>query len=115
MVLPAIDTNLARLATGVAVRRACRSGEFHGPTSGLAPGFVQGNLAILPKAVADDFLLFCQRNPKPCPILGTSDPGDPRVPALGQDFDIRTDLPRYRVWKDGALVDEPTDIRKWWR
>jgi uncharacterized protein YcsI (UPF0317 family) len=97
------------------VRLAARRGLLAGQTSGLAPGYVQGNLAILPKELAADFLRFCHKNPKPCPVIGVSDPGDPRLPDLGADLDIRTDLPRYRVWNDGELVDEPTDIRSWWR
>jgi uncharacterized protein YcsI (UPF0317 family) len=101
--------------TGLSARLAIRRNQHEGPTSGLAPGFVQANLAILPKAIAGDFLHFCQLNPKPCPLIGVSAPGDPRIPALGQDLDIRTDLPRYRVWRDGALVDEPGDVVKWWR
>lgn len=68
---------------------------------------MQGSLAILPQALAADFLRFCQRNPKPCPLIGTSAPGDSRVPELGADPDIRSDLPRYRVWRDGELVAEP--------
>lgn len=101
--------------TGVAVRRAARTGALTGPTSGLARGYVQGNLAILPKDVAADFLRFCHFNPKPCPVIGMSEPGDPRIPALADDLDIRTDLPRYRVWRDGELIDEPTDIKRVWR
>jgi uncharacterized protein YcsI (UPF0317 family) len=101
--------------TGFAARQAIRRGDHAGPTSGLAPGFVQANLAILPKDLAEDFLRFCQLNPKPCPLVGVSAPGDWRVPALGEDLDIRTDLPRYRVWRDGALVDEPQDLMRWWR
>jgi uncharacterized protein YcsI (UPF0317 family) len=103
------------LATGRAARLAIRRNQHTGSTSGFAPGFVQANLAILPQALASDFLRFCQRNPKPCPMIGVSAPGDPAIPALGDDLDIRTDLPRYRVWRDGAVVDEPSDIRKWWR
>jgi uncharacterized protein YcsI (UPF0317 family) len=103
------------LSTGRAARLAIRGNAHAGPTSGLAPGFVQANLAILPQALAQEFLQFCQRNPKPCPVIGMSAPGDPRVPALGEDLDIRTDLPRYRVWRNGTLVDEPTDVVKWWR
>src|ERR1700761_1700837 len=99
--------NPAAFPTGVSVRRAIRSNGFAGPTSGVAPGFVQANLAILPKNLAQDFLQFCQRNPKPCPLIGVGAPGDPRVPALGDDLNIRTDLQRYRVWKNGAVVDEP--------
>jgi uncharacterized protein YcsI (UPF0317 family) len=103
------------LASGLAARLAVRRGDHRGPTAGLAPGNVQGNLAILPKALAADFLRFCQLNPKPCPLIGTSEPGDPRVPALGEDLDIRTDLPRYRVWRNGELAAEPEDIREFWR
>jgi uncharacterized protein YcsI (UPF0317 family) len=76
---------------------------------------VQGNLAVLPKDLAADFLRFCQLNPKPCPVIGVSEVGDPRIPALGVDLDIRTDVPGYRVWKNGVLVDETTDVSAWWR
>jgi uncharacterized protein YcsI (UPF0317 family) len=98
-----------------AVRRAARDGRLSGHTSGLAPGHVQGNLAILPAAEAADFLRFCQANPKPCPLIGVGEPGEPLMPALGEALDIRTDLPRYRVWRDGRLVAEPADIRDVWR
>src|SRR5207237_8791273 len=84
-------------------------------TAGVANGFVQGNLAILPEKYAGAFHRFCQLNPKPCPIIGMSDVGDPRIPALGIDLDIRTDLPRYRVWRNGEVVEEPTDIMAHWR
>ena len=84
-------------------------------TAGVANGFVQGNLAILPEKQAGAFHRFCQLNPKPCPIIGMSDVGDPRIPALGLDLDIRTDVPRYRVWRDGEVVEEPTDIMAHWR
>ena len=100
---------------GHAARLAIRAGEHRGPTAGLAPGFVQGNLAILPELLAADFLRFCQLNPKSCPLIGMSAPGDPRVPVLGEDLDIRTDLPRYRVWREGELVAEPQDLRGVWR
>jgi uncharacterized protein YcsI (UPF0317 family) len=96
-------------------RLRIRSGMLTGPTAGLAPGNVQANLVILPKTVADDFLRFAVANPKPCPILAVSEPGDPHFPNLGADLDIRTDLPRYRVWRDGELVAEPTDICDVWR
>jgi uncharacterized protein YcsI (UPF0317 family) len=105
----------ADYADGRAVRLAARSGALTTHTSGLAPGYVQGNLAILPKDVAGEFLRFCQRNPKPCPLIGVSEVGDPRIPELGEDLDIRTDIPGYRVWKDGELVDEPASIESWWR
>jgi uncharacterized protein YcsI (UPF0317 family) len=101
--------------SGTAARLAIRADKHRGPTSGLAPGFVQGNLAILPQKLAADFLRFCQLNPKSCPLIGMSAPGDPRVPMLGKDLDIRTDLPRYRVWRNGGLVAEPVDVREFWR
>ena len=100
---------------GRAVRMDARSGRLTTPTAGLAAGNVQANLAILPADLAADFLLFCQRNPRACPLLAMSEPGDPSLPELGQDIDIRTDLPRYRVWRDGELVQEPTDVRDVWR
>jgi uncharacterized protein YcsI (UPF0317 family) len=100
---------------GLAARLAIRADKHRGPTSGLAPGFVQGNLAILPQRLAADFLRFCQLNPKSCPLIGMSAPGDPRVPVLGEDLDIRTDLPRYRVWREGELIAEPQDLREVWR
>src|SRR5262249_10466009 len=100
---------------GVVARQAIRAGSHRAATAGLAPGYVQGNLAILPNALAADFLQFCRLNPKPCPLIGTSAPGDPCVPELGTDLDIRTDLPRYRVWRKGELVAEPEDIREFWR
>src|SRR5581483_10073489 len=96
--------------TPLALRHACRTGEFDGPTSGHAAGFVQGNLAVLPAALARDFREFCRRNPKPCPVIGVSEPGNPHLAALGADLDIRTDLPRYCVWKNGELIDQPADI-----
>jgi uncharacterized protein YcsI (UPF0317 family) len=101
--------------SGHAARLAIRAGAHRGPTAGLASGFVQGNLAILPRELAADFKRFCTLNPKPCPLIGTSEPGDWRVPELGGDLDIRTDLPRYRVWRHGELVAEPDDVRDVWR
>ena len=102
-------------AAGLAARLAIRRGDHLGPTSGLAPGFAQANLAILPRSLAADFARFCALNPKPCPLIGVAAPGDWRIPALGEDLDIRTDVPRYRVWRDGTLVDEPRDLLRWWR
>jgi uncharacterized protein YcsI (UPF0317 family) len=101
--------------TGREARLAIRAGRWRAATSGVAPGFVQGNLAILPAALAADFLRFCHLNPKPCPLLAASAPGDARLPTLAEDLDIRTDVPRYRVFRRGELIDEPTDIRAHWR
>src|SRR3989441_4072263 len=104
-----------RYVTGVEVRRAAARGELTGPTPGLALGFVQANLVVVPRALAFDFLLFCQRNPKPCPLLDVTEPGsaEPRLVAPGAD--LRTDLPRYRVYRGGELVDEPATLTAWWR
>ncbi len=102
-------------ARSIQARAAIRSGEWTGHTSGLAKGHVQGNVVILPELLANDFLRYCQRNPKPCPLLAVSEPGQALLPSLGADIDIRTDVPRYRVWRDGALTDQPTDISSLWR
>ena len=102
-------------ASGVDVRRACRAGRLAAPTAGLAQGFQQGNIVILPAALADDFLRFCVRNPKPAPLLGVSEPGDPAIPALGQDLDIRRDVPRYRIFRNGEPGESVTDLDAVWR
>src|SRR2546430_5803299 len=97
------------------IRRAIRKGISGRHTAGVAPGSVQGNVCILPREYAEEFRLFCERNPKPCPLLAMSAPGDPRLPELGEDIDIRTDVPRYRVFRDGTLAQEVTDLRDLWR
>ena len=98
-----------------ALRERFRHGELARPTAGLAPGYVQANLVVLPREAAFDFLLFCQRNPRPCPLLEVVEPGswEPRLMAPGAD--LRTDLPKYRVFRDGTLVDEPADVTAEWR
>lgn len=99
----------------VELRQRIRSGAHRGTTSGMAPGHVQCNIVILPEAWAGDFLRFCQANPKPCPVVAISPaPGDPALPTLG-DLDIRTDVPRYRVFREGLPVEECEDIRGLWR
>ncbi len=99
----------------VKARLACRSGQHPGSTANLAPGYVQGNLVVLPQTLAADFEKFCELNPRPCPLIGRSEPGSPHIASLGADLDIRTDLPRYRVWRNGTLSEEPTDILAHWR
>jgi len=99
----------------VAGRHAARRGLAPPWTAGVAPGYVQGNLAILPREFAADFLRFCQLNPRPCPLLGVSEPGSPHIPQLGADLDLRTDVPRYRVWQDGQVIEEPGEVTRWWR
>ncbi|MDD1780962.1 putative hydro-lyase [Enterovibrio sp. ZSDZ35] len=97
------------------IRQLARSGSFNGSTSGFASGLAQGNIVILPKAWADDFLVFCQRNPVACPLLAVSAPGEPLLDALGHDIDIRTDVPEYHVFRHGKLTEKIQDIRQlWW-
>lgn len=96
------------------LRLRIRSGSFIGHTSGAAARHVQGNVVTLPSVLAADFRAYCERNPRPCPLLAVSERGDPRLPSLGVDLDIRYDLPRYRVFRDGAIVDEPLDIAAFW-
>jgi len=98
-----------------AIRLAARAQRITGQTAGLAPGFVQGNLVVLPNDLADEFLRFCQQNPRPCPLIAVSEPGDPRIPALGEDLDLRTDLPCYRVWRNGVFVTSTPSIVDVWR
>ncbi|NNE53344.1 MAG: putative hydro-lyase [Sulfitobacter sp.] len=103
-----------KTATAAEVRAAIRSGAYSGHTAGLAAGKLQCNLAILPERYALDFLRFCQRNPKPCPMVGVGDTGDPMLPTLGHDIDIRSDVSKYRVFRDGVLSEEVTDISDIW-
>lgn len=101
------DITIARAA-----RLACRSNAPL-PTAGMAPGFTQCNMISLPKDWAWDFLLYAQRNPKPCPVLDVTDPGSHRT-ALAPDADLRTDIPLYRIWRDGELVEEVADATPAW-
>ena len=102
-------------ADPVEVRRRIRAGQFHGHTGALAKGYVQANLAIVPADYADEFARFCQRNPKPCPLLAMSEPGSPHVPEIAEDLDLRTDLPSYRVFRDGELDGDVASIGDLWR
>ncbi|MBH0169238.1 putative hydro-lyase [Fictibacillus sp. 18YEL24] len=100
--------------TPVEARELIRRSEWKKPTSGLANGFTQGNLVVLPKDLAFEFLLFCQRNPKPCPVLDVTEPGS-AVPALvAPNADLRVDIPKYSVYRHGQLVEEYTDITSLW-
>ena len=101
--------------TALDVRTACRNGVLTTPTPGYAPGYVQANLVVLPRDWAFDFLLFCQRNRKPCPLLDIADAGDPEPHEIAPGADLRTDLPAYRVWQNGECVAEPTDVKTYWR
>jgi uncharacterized protein YcsI (UPF0317 family) len=104
-----------RDGTGADVRRLARAGQLTGPTPGLALGYVQANLVVVPRELAFDFLLFCQRNPKPCPLLDVTEPGSPEPALVAPGADLRTDVPCYRVWRNGELIDEPHDLHRWWR
>jgi uncharacterized protein YcsI (UPF0317 family) len=101
--------------TARALRAEIRAGRHTTVTTGLAPGHVQANLAILPADWAEEFAQFCAANPKPCPLLARSAPGDPTLPSLGRDIDVRRDLPRYRVFRDGEIASEEIDITRLWR
>jgi uncharacterized protein YcsI (UPF0317 family) len=97
------------------IRERIRRGEHAGPTGGLAPGYVQTNLVVLPEEYAFEFLKFCVRNPKPCPVLEVTDVGSPTPPSMAPEADLRTDVPKYRIYERGELVDEPTEIESYWR
>ena len=104
-----------QISTPQEVHALCRTGEFDGPTTGLCDNYLQANLVILPKKLAFDFLLFCQRNPKPCPILDVTDVGSFEPIMVAPGTDLRTDLPRYRIFRNGELVEEVTDIQQYWQ
>ena len=107
------STALARMEPS-AFRALCRAGRHRGPTAGVAAGRVQANLMIVPRDVAFDFLLFCQRNPKPCPLVEVLDAGATE-PATAPGADLRTDVPGYRVYRDGELVEERDEVASLWR
>ena len=102
-------------ATPVEARRLIRSGAYDAPTSGLCPGYAQANLIILPKEQAYDFLLFAQRNPKPCPLLEVTEVGAREATICATDCDIATDFPKYRIYRHGELVEEVADVSAYWR
>lgn len=97
------------------IRTQIRTGEWNKPTTGAAPGYTQANLVILPQKYAYDFLLFCIRNPKTCPLIEVTDLGSPVPKKSSPQADLRTDLPKYRIYKDGELIDEVTDITNYWQ
>jgi len=102
--------------TPAQLRQRIRNGEYAQHTSGQCAGFVQCNLVILPQAWAQEFLQFCQLNPKPCPLIAmSSSPGDFQLPDVAQDLDIRSDVPRYRIWENGKMTEEVADITSVWR
>jgi uncharacterized protein YcsI (UPF0317 family) len=96
-------------------RQQIRDGRWRKPTAGLAPGYVQANLVILPRDLAFDFLLFAQRNPKPCPVIEVTDPGSPEPRLTAAGADLRTDVPAYRIYREGTLERTVHDLRGVWR
>jgi uncharacterized protein YcsI (UPF0317 family) len=104
----------AELSTGQLVRLAVRAGRFNGSTAGVAAGYVQANVTIMPAAYAQDFRAFCEANPKPCPVLAVGEPGSPFFPTLGQDIDFRTDVPRYLVFEHGVEVAQVSNLMSLW-
>ena len=98
-----------------AARTLMRTGRHGGQSVGMAQGYLQGNLVILPEAAALDFFRFCQRNPKPCPLVGVSNTGDPALPTLGDGIDIRSDLGSYNIFRDGELAEQVPDITDLWQ
>ncbi len=104
-----------RHAAGLEVRTLAREQTFTQQTSGIAMGFVQANLVAVPRELAFDFLLFCQRNPKPCPLLDVTEPGDAEPRTVAPGADLRTDVPQYRVYQHGELIDEPFDVTDRWQ
>lgn len=104
----------AAYATARELREACRQGSFAAHTTGEAPGFVQANLVILPGQYADDFHQFCASNAAPCPLLECTDPGDWEPRRLAPGADVRSDLPKYHIWREGSMVEECQDVRHLW-
>lgn len=96
------------------LRTAIRTSQYEGHTAGLAAGFLQANIIILPEKYALNYMRYCQRNPKPCPLVGVSETGSPLMHTLGQDIDIRTDVPRYNVYRNGVLTETTLDILDLW-
>jgi uncharacterized protein YcsI (UPF0317 family) len=97
------------------LRSRIRAGDFGRPTAGQAPGFVQANLVVVPQSAAFDFLLYCQRNQKPCPLLEVVEAGQVEARRLAPGSDLRRDVPRYRIFRDGKMVEERTDVSDLWR
>lgn len=100
--------------TGKGVRQAIREQNITTPTAGMAHGYAQANVVITPRSLAFDFLLFCQRNPKPCPLLDVTEPGIPEPTKAAPGANLCFDVPRYRVYRNGELVEEPTQIDHLW-
>jgi uncharacterized protein YcsI (UPF0317 family) len=112
--VPVNIEGLAEMSPGE-LRALARGGRLTGPTCGLAPGYLQANFVAVPGDAAADFRAFCETNPQPCPLLEVSAAGETGLRTLAAGVDLRTDLPRYRVFRAGEAVAEPTDLREFWR
>jgi len=108
------STDISQI-TPLALRKSIRSGAHTGTTTGFSSGYLQGNLVILPVEYADEFLQFCAKNPKSCPLIGMSEPGSAHIPELGADLDIRTDLPGYRIFRGSEDFTSARDVSDVWR
>jgi len=97
------------------IRKLIRNQEITGPTAGMANGFTQANLVVLKKEHAFDFLLFCQRNPRSCPLLDVTEAGSFHPLKMAREADIRKDIPKYRIYKDGVYTEEVLDITEYWK
>ncbi|PHQ66177.1 MAG: hypothetical protein COB93_12290 [Sneathiella sp.] len=106
--------NQLKTLTPADVRASIRRQEYCGQTAGLGLGHLQGNIAIVPSEYALDFFRFCQRNPKPCPLVGVTDAKSPYLPELGTDVDIRTDVPVYNIYRSGALEEQRLNLNTLW-
>ncbi len=121
MELPVVNQHAAKSQADVRrlsareTRAEIRAGRWREPTAGLAAGYAQANLVIVPQSAAYDFLLFCHRNPKPCPLLDVTDPGNVHPLHAAPEADVRTDVPRYRVFRGGQLTEETSDITVLWK
>ncbi|MFO7942564.1 MAG: DUF1445 domain-containing protein, partial [Bacillota bacterium] len=97
-----------------ALREALRDGSYRGPTAGLARGYAQANMVVIPRKLLESFLVFCARNPIPCPVIDVTDPGDPEPRASAPGADLRRDLGRYNVYRDGKLDEVVSDLDELW-
>lgn len=110
-----MNTNAYKDKNPAEVRKLIRQGKITVQTSGMCDGYAQANLCILPKKYAYDFLLFCQRNQQSCPLLEVSDEGSRFLKSSASNCDIAKDVPKYRIWKNGQLAGEYTDVSEFWR
>ena len=111
----AVPFEALRHADQQTVRGAIRSGAYQDHTAGLANGYLQANVVIIEESYALDFMRYCQRNPKPCPVVGVGDTGNPMMATLGQDVDIRSDVPSYNIYRHGVLIDSCSHIAHLWQ